>query len=597
MIKGITRLAAAAAVTTLYVKFAARAALLGVLALQLAACGGGGSSPTTQATATGTPPATPTPAATAPPSVSQATGRPTISGIPPSSVAAGTLYRFQPQATDASGAPLSFRTINQPRWLSLDASTGILSGNPQTADIGVYRDIVVSVSDGNLMTSLPAFTVEVVAAMARAYSATAVVIPATIEAERFDRGGEGIGYHDATAANAGGEFRPDEGVDIRSDPRAPGDNWIVNGFETGEWLAYTISVATAGDFELGLLASSAFNDSAYHVEIDGRDVTGQIAVPNTGNWDSFQWAGAPNVSLTVGIHVLKVVSDRQYFDLDSIVLALPPAPEPPPLTLSKLNFACSFDALPDCDLEEQSEVPGRASITKIGRDGGTALRLHTEPGDNNVSGSGAMERDDFWLSQYESDGYQDHEAWWAHSILFPDDFTVPTWQSYVVFDFHNSDPGPGQANFHVAFQPQTDINQPGLLSLIGYGGGNGGADGSPAGGRFAAVIGQVQKNVWYDFVYHVRWSAGSDGFFDAWVNGKRVLAHQGPTLYEGQGVYLKLANYHVPVCDPYPACIGKHKASSVIHDRIARGPTAQAVSGGPLEGYLDLINGVLTPRF
>jgi hypothetical protein len=210
-----------------------------------------------------------------------------------------------------------------------------------------------------------------------------------------------------------------------------------------------------------------------------------------------------------------------------------------------------------------------------------------------VVSSGAMERDDLWLSQQASDGYEGHEAWWAHSILFPDDFTVPTWQAYVVFDFHNTGTGPGQANFHVAFQPQADLYQPGLLSFIGYGG----ANANPPDGRFDAVIGQVQKNVWYDFVYHVRWSSGADGFFDAWVNGKRVLAHQGPTLYAGQGVYLKLANYHTPVCDPYPACVGTHKASSVIHDRVVRGTTAQAVSGGPLEGYLDLVGGVLTPRF
>jgi len=110
---------------------------------------------------------------------------------------------------------------------------------------------------------------------------------------------------------------------------------------------------------------------------------------------------------------------------------------------SPVTFACSFvgalrDTLRDCGFEEESKVSGRASITNIARDGGTAVRLHTEPGDNNVVFSGAMERNDLWLSQKASDGYEGHEAWWAHSILFPDDFTVPTWQAYVVFDFHNT---------------------------------------------------------------------------------------------------------------------------------------------------------------
>jgi hypothetical protein len=155
----------------------------------------------------------------------------------------------------------------------------------------------------------------------------------------------------------------------------------------------------------------------------------------------------------------------------------------------------------------------------------------------------------------------------------------------VLFDFHNTNTGGGQANFHV-------LNRNGVLTFQGYGGITSGNE--PV-NPFSAPIGPIQKNVWYDFVYHVRWSSGSDGFFDAWVNGQKILAHRGPTLYAGQGVYLKLANYHVPVCDPYPACIGSHGPSSVIHDRVIRGTTALAVSSGPLEGVLELVDGVLRP--
>jgi hypothetical protein len=260
-----------------------------------------------------------------------------------------------------------------------------------------------------------------------------------------------------------------------------------------------------------------------------------------------------------------------------------PAPGP-------VKFTCSFAGAPrDCGFEEQAKARGRASITSIARDGTPAIRLHTEPGDDKVAFSGEMERNDLWLSQAATDGYEGHEAWWAHSIYFPDDFTAPTWESYVVFDFHNSGPGPWQANFHVAFERQADTTKPGLMTLIGYGGVNSGD------GPYKATLGQITRNVWYDFVYHVRWSSKSDGFFDAWLDGKRVLSHKGPTLYAGQGVYLKLANYHNPVCDPYPACIGKHKASSVIHDRIIRGTTPLAVAAGPLEGVLAFEGGVLTP--
>jgi hypothetical protein len=92
-------------------------------------------------------------------------------------------------------------------------------------------------------------------------------------------------------------------------------------------------------------------------------------------------------------------------------------------------------------------------------------------------------------------------------------------------------------------------------------------------GRYYADIGPIVRNQWYDMVYHVKWSSGSDGFFYAWVNGVQKLAHRGPTLYSGMGCYLKLANYHSPTA-----------ASSIIHDRVIRGSSASAVALTPLQG-------------
>lgn len=228
-----------------------------------------------------------------------------------------------------------------------------------------------------------------------------------------------------------------------------------------------------------------------------------------------------------------------------------------------VKFRCTFaDSPTDCGFRLQAKAQSRASIAKGGRDGRTGLRLRTAPGDDNVAWSGAMERTDVYLSQADTGCYQGRQQWWEHSILFPDDFAMPTWQMYVVFDFHNTNSGPGQANFHVNFAPQADLTRPGELIFRGYGGATNSA------GLYTATIGPVTKNVWYDFAYHVKWSSGSDGFFKAWVNGAQKLDHSGPTLYAGQGCYLKLANYHTPVCDPYPGCKGP--ASSVIHGRVIR---------------------------
>jgi len=232
------------------------------------------------------------------------------------------------------------------------------------------------------------------------------------------------------------------------------------------------------------------------------------------------------------------------------------------------KFRCTFaDSPADCGFRLQAKEQNRASIVKAGRDGRMGLRLRTEPGDDNVAWSGAMERTDVHLSQADTGCYEGREQWWEHSILFPDDYVAPpasakysfAWN--VVFDFHNSAPGPWQANFHlevVTLSPDPNnplLNPyPPILRFRGYGGEK------SADGEFTAPIGPVENNTWYDFVYHVKWSSGPDGYFDAWVNGVKKLSHKGPTLYVGQGCYLKLANYHIPY----------RKASEVIHGRVIR---------------------------
>src|SRR5439155_8165405 len=142
-------------------------------------------------------------------------------------------------------------------------------------------------------------------------------IPGVFEAENFDRGGEGVAYHDNVPGNAGGQYRPNEDVDIIVSSDSAGGGFVVNNFETGEWLNYTINVQSATNYDIELRVSSQFSTSAFHVEIDGQNVTGSVVVPNTGNWNTFQWVGKKGLALPAGQHVLKVFADQQYFDFNS----------------------------------------------------------------------------------------------------------------------------------------------------------------------------------------------------------------------------------------------------------------------------------------
>jgi hypothetical protein len=89
---------------------------------------------------------------------------PGISGSPPTSVSAGDLYTFKPYAWDHDGDSLVFSVGNRPAWMTVDAATGRMRGTPSSANVGIYADLVVSVTDGVATKSLAPFDLTVLAA-------------------------------------------------------------------------------------------------------------------------------------------------------------------------------------------------------------------------------------------------------------------------------------------------------------------------------------------------------------------------------------------------------------------------------------------------
>ena len=90
---------------------------------------------------------------------------PTISGTPPTSVRVGNAYSFTPNAQDPDGDNLTFSVSNRPAWLTFNSASGTLTGTPSAANVGTYSGIVISVSDGQASASLPAFSIQVTAAL------------------------------------------------------------------------------------------------------------------------------------------------------------------------------------------------------------------------------------------------------------------------------------------------------------------------------------------------------------------------------------------------------------------------------------------------
>jgi hypothetical protein len=163
------------------------------------------------------------------------------------------------------------------------------------------------------------------------YTGTPIAVPGTFEAENFDKGGSNVAYRDLTSGNAGGQYRSADSVDIVASSDSAGGGYVVNYIQSGEWLAYTINVPADGNYEIALRAANKnVAGAGFHAEIDGVDVTGKVAVGATGAWNSFQWFGKAGVPLKAGTHVLKIVADQQYFDVNQVRIAGDGSTPPPP---------------------------------------------------------------------------------------------------------------------------------------------------------------------------------------------------------------------------------------------------------------------------
>jgi hypothetical protein len=149
------------------------------------------------------------------------------------------------------------------------------------------------------------------------------VIPGVIEAENFDRGGEGVAYHDTTPGNSGGAFRKTD-VDIEA---ASEHGYDVGWIATGEWNQYTVNAASTGTFDVAIRVASQGGGAAFHLDVDGHKVA-SFTAPNTGGWQSWQTLSSKGISLTEGLHLIRWVAEGSSFNLNyfEFTSSLPSAP-------------------------------------------------------------------------------------------------------------------------------------------------------------------------------------------------------------------------------------------------------------------------------
>lgn len=138
------------------------------------------------------------------------------------------------------------------------------------------------------------------------YGGTRRTLPGTIQAEHFDTGGEGVTYHDTTAGNRGGVYRQTN-VDLEATVDG-GGGYDVAWIAPGEWLAYSVDVRQSGSYTLEARVACNGAGGTFHVEVGGVNVTGSLAVPNTGGWQNWTTLRR-TVILPAGPQLLRMVFD------------------------------------------------------------------------------------------------------------------------------------------------------------------------------------------------------------------------------------------------------------------------------------------------
>lgn len=142
---------------------------------------------------------------------------------------------------------------------------------------------------------------------------TPMNIPGKIEAEDFDGGGEGIAYHETSTGNAGNQYRTTEDVDIENCAEG-GFNigWVAN----GEWLEYTLNATTSTAYSVDVRVAAPGTGRSFHVDVDGVDVTGAVAVPNTGGFQAWQTVNVSLGAISSGMHTFRLTMDANDFNVN-----------------------------------------------------------------------------------------------------------------------------------------------------------------------------------------------------------------------------------------------------------------------------------------
>ncbi len=197
-------------------------------------------------------------------------------------------------------------------WYSMTKRTG------EGANIKLE---IVNQSGVDRMKMAWADTVETTPLVREAYSGEPAAIPGVIEAENYDKGGNRFSFYDKDAANKGETYREDA-VDVVTLDGATCNDSACKGYavgytEAGEWLEYSVKVATSGKYAIRANVATASETSKIQLFVDGEAIGDTVTFEKVDTtWNVYKEVDIGVANLTAGEHILKLAIAGSYVNVD-----------------------------------------------------------------------------------------------------------------------------------------------------------------------------------------------------------------------------------------------------------------------------------------
>jgi hypothetical protein len=152
------------------------------------------------------------------------------------------------------------------------------------------------------------------------YGGTPAAVPGTVQAANYDTGGQGVAYNVTSVNGTANSYRSD-GVDLEVCADT-GGGYDIGWTAIGQWFTYTVDVATAGTYTVGLrvAAPGAVTDALHIASSSGTNLSGDVNIPATGGYQTWTTVNA-TVTLPDGVQTLTVDQDNGGWNIHDLAFA------------------------------------------------------------------------------------------------------------------------------------------------------------------------------------------------------------------------------------------------------------------------------------